>query len=230
ETEVDEGDSATSYEEGTEEVEALASGADIEGVSSSPGGFTAKAQTKGTAAESSIPNNQRFAKPVYLHPTAQARVAEKTALLRPIELKLVPMALEGSAFRRKFPDTYELMSYVDWFAASKQDLVDHKKVQHLHYLIRSLLPFVKQIIQEQAEEIDLEALIQGIEPWTFQQHLGEAVFIPAGCLHQVRNLKSCTKVAVDFVSPENVHECIRLTEEFRRLPKDHKAREDKLEV
>ncbi|KAL6990738.1 hypothetical protein U1Q18_008862 [Sarracenia purpurea var. burkii] len=70
----------------------------------------------------------------------------------------------------------------------------------------------------------------GIEPWTFQQHLGEAVFIPAGCPHQVRNLKSCTKVAVDFVSPENVHECIRLTEEFRRLPKDHKAREDKLEV
>jgi lysine-specific demethylase 3 len=26
-----------------------------------------------------------------------------------------------------------------------------------------------------------------IEPWTFEQHLGEAVFIPAGCPHQVRN-------------------------------------------
>ncbi|XP_052182603.1 lysine-specific demethylase JMJ26-like isoform X2 [Diospyros lotus] len=70
----------------------------------------------------------------------------------------------------------------------------------------------------------------GIEPWTFEQRLGEAVFIPAGCPHQVRNLKSCTKVAVDFVSPENVHECIRLTKEFRKLPKDHKAREDKLEI
>ncbi|KAL3820744.1 hypothetical protein ACJIZ3_006649 [Penstemon smallii] len=70
----------------------------------------------------------------------------------------------------------------------------------------------------------------GIEPWTFEQKLGEAVFIPAGCPHQVRNLKSCTKVAVDFVSPENLHECIRLTEEFRKLPKDHRAREDKLEV
>ncbi|KAF5943595.1 hypothetical protein HYC85_017672 [Camellia sinensis] len=42
--------------------------------------------------------------------------------------------------------------------------------------------------------------------------------------------QSCTKVAVDFVSPENVHECLRLTEEFRRLPKDHKVREDKLEI
>ncbi|KAL3521929.1 hypothetical protein ACH5RR_014763 [Cinchona calisaya] len=70
----------------------------------------------------------------------------------------------------------------------------------------------------------------GIEPWTFEQRLGEAVFIPAGCPHQVRNLKSCTKVAVDFVSPENLHECLRLTEEFRGLPKYHKAKEDKLEI
>ncbi|KAL6954761.1 hypothetical protein U1Q18_051790 [Sarracenia purpurea var. burkii] len=82
ETEVDEGDSATSNEEGTEEeeseVEASASRADIEGVSSSPGGNSAKAQTKGTAVESSIPSNQRFAELVYLHPTAQAREDPKT--------------------------------------------------------------------------------------------------------------------------------------------------------
>ncbi|RDY14574.1 Lysine-specific demethylase JMJ25, partial [Mucuna pruriens] len=42
--------------------------------------------------------------------------------------------------------------------------------------------------------------------------------------------QSCTKVAVDFVSPENIHECLRLTNEFRQLPKNHKAREDKLEI
>ncbi|XP_020535108.1 lysine-specific demethylase JMJ25 isoform X2 [Jatropha curcas] len=70
----------------------------------------------------------------------------------------------------------------------------------------------------------------GIEPWTFVQKLGDAVFIPAGCPHQVRNLKSCIKVAMDFVSPENVGECIRLTEEFRVLPPNHRAKEDKLEV
>ncbi|KAM7252406.1 hypothetical protein ACFE04_024289 [Oxalis oulophora] len=44
------------------------------------------------------------------------KVAEKTGLLRPIELKLVPVALEGSAFRSKFLDTDELMSYCGWFA------------------------------------------------------------------------------------------------------------------
>ncbi|KAL2523946.1 Transcription factor jumonji (jmjC) domain-containing protein [Abeliophyllum distichum] len=70
----------------------------------------------------------------------------------------------------------------------------------------------------------------GIEPWTFVQKLGDAVLIPAGCPHQVRNLKSCIKVALDFVSPENVHECVRLTEEFRMLPQNHLAKEDKLEV
>ncbi|KAL2347648.1 hypothetical protein Fmac_001648 [Flemingia macrophylla] len=70
----------------------------------------------------------------------------------------------------------------------------------------------------------------GIEPWTFIQKLGDAVFIPAGCPHQVRNLKSCIKVAMDFVSPENVGECFRLTDEFRTLPINHRSIEDKLEV
>lgn len=44
------------------------------------------------------------------------QVAEKTALLRPIELQLVPVALEGGAFQRKVLDTDELMSYCSFFA------------------------------------------------------------------------------------------------------------------
>jgi lysine-specific demethylase 3 len=32
-------------------------------------------------------------------------------------------------------------------------------------------------------------LFSGVEPWTLVQKLGEAVFIPAGCPHQVRNLQ-----------------------------------------
>ena len=47
------------------------------------------------------------------------------------------------------------------------------------------------------------------------QRPGEAVFIPAGCAHQVCNLSDCIKVACDFVSPENVERCERLTREFR---------------
>lgn len=43
-------------------------------------------------------------------------------------------------------------------------------------------------------------------------------------------MQSCIKVAMDFVSPENLQECVRLTEEFRLLPQGHRAKEDKLEV
>ena len=32
----------------------------------------------------------------------------------------------------------------------------------------------------------------GVEPWTFEQHEGEAVIIPAGCPHQVSIVASCT--------------------------------------
>ncbi|XP_024526228.1 lysine-specific demethylase JMJ25-like [Selaginella moellendorffii] len=97
-------------------------------------------------------------------------------------------------------------------------------VKEVHHPIHDQIFFL-----DEKHKLQLKEEYQ-IEPWTFEQHIGEAVFIPAGCPHQVRNLKSCIKVALDFVSPENVHECIRLTEEFRRLPKDHRAKEDKLEV
>ncbi|XP_021815439.1 lysine-specific demethylase JMJ25 [Prunus avium] len=69
-----------------------------------------------------------------------------------------------------------------------------------------------------------------IEPWTFEQRIGEAVIIPAGCPYQIRSPKSCVHVVLDFVSPENVNECIQLTDEARLLPEDHKAKVDKLEV
>ncbi|KAF8722085.1 hypothetical protein HU200_022717 [Digitaria exilis] len=35
----------------------------------------------------------------------------------------------------------------------------------------------------------------GVQPWTFEQKLGEAVFIPAGCPYQVRNMK-IKKIAI----------------------------------
>ncbi|RHN82610.1 hypothetical protein MtrunA17_Chr1g0211671 [Medicago truncatula] len=41
---------------------------------------------------------------------------------------------------------------------------------------------------------------------------------------------SCIKVALDFVSPEHIGECFRLTEEFRKLPINHRSAADKFEV
>ena len=69
-----------------------------------------------------------------------------------------------------------------------------------------------------------------VEGYTIVQYWGDAVFIPAGAPHQVRNLSSCIKVAEDFVSPENVAHCFNLTEEFRQLSPVHANHEDKLQI
>ncbi|KAM4746881.1 lysine-specific demethylase 3B isoform 2-T2 [Rhinophrynus dorsalis] len=70
----------------------------------------------------------------------------------------------------------------------------------------------------------------GVQGWAIVQFLGDAVFIPAGAPHQVHNLHSCIKVAEDFVSPEHVKHCFRLTQEFRHLSNTHTNHEDKLQV
>lgn len=69
-----------------------------------------------------------------------------------------------------------------------------------------------------------------VEGYPIAQCLGDAVFIPAGAPHQVRNLHNCIKVAEDFVSPENVSKCYSLTQEFRKLSSTHSNREDKLQI
>ncbi|CAD5312167.1 unnamed protein product [Arabidopsis thaliana] len=70
----------------------------------------------------------------------------------------------------------------------------------------------------------------GVEPWTFEQHRGEAIFIPAGCPFQITNLQSNIQVALDFLCPESVGESARLAEEIRCLPNDHEAKLQILEI
>lgn len=70
----------------------------------------------------------------------------------------------------------------------------------------------------------------GVEPWSFEQHLGQAVFVPAGCPFQVRNLQSTVQLGLDFLSPESVGEAARSAEEIRCLPNDHEAKLQVLEV
>ena len=69
-----------------------------------------------------------------------------------------------------------------------------------------------------------------VVPYTIIQFEGDGIFIPAGFAHQVRNLHSCVKVAMDFVCPERVAMCRKLTDEFRNLPDSHLNHEDKLQL
>ncbi|XP_038715550.1 lysine-specific demethylase JMJ25-like isoform X2 [Tripterygium wilfordii] len=70
----------------------------------------------------------------------------------------------------------------------------------------------------------------GVEPWSFEQNLGEAVFVPTGCPFQVKNLQSTVQLGLDFLSPESVAEGFRLTDEVRCLPNDNDAKLQVLEV
>jgi prepilin signal peptidase PulO-like enzyme (type II secretory pathway) len=54
--------------------------------------------------------------------------------------------------------------------------------------------------------LTIQNWLVGIEPWTFVQKLGDAVFIPAGCPHQVRNLKVKINIqGVNFIFNEGVN-------------------------
>lgn len=70
----------------------------------------------------------------------------------------------------------------------------------------------------------------GVRSFRIYQRPGEAVFIPAGCAHQVCNLSDSIKVACDFVSPENVERCETLTREFRAQNQSLVWKEDVLQL
>lgn len=46
--------------------------------------------------------------------------------------------------------------------------------------------------KEERPKLTYLLLFSEIEPWTFEQHVGEAVIIPAGCPYQIRSAKVIT--------------------------------------
>jgi lysine-specific demethylase 3 len=70
----------------------------------------------------------------------------------------------------------------------------------------------------------------GVKSYRLYQRPGDGVFIPAGCAHQVANMADCMKVAIDFVSPENIDRCERLTKEFREQNQSKVWKEDVLQL
>ncbi|CAL2269646.1 unnamed protein product [Prunus armeniaca] len=90
------------------------------------------------------------------------KVAEKTALLRPIELKLVPASLEGSAFRSKFLDTDELMSYCSWFVTFSTFIPEGmRKTKIVKKLSKMLVNHLGLMLTKE----DLQSVVDLMEPY-----------------------------------------------------------------
>uniref|UniRef100_A0A0E0KDM9 JmjC domain-containing protein n=1 Tax=Oryza punctata TaxID=4537 RepID=A0A0E0KDM9_ORYPU len=119
-------------------------------------------------------------------------------------------------FRRQ--DLSKLNEYLtaNWEELTASTQVKNPIYEQAVYLNR----YHKRILKDQ----------YGIEPWTFQQHIGEAVFIPAGCPFQVKNIQSTVQLALDFLSPESLGESTRMAQEIRCLPNDHDAKLKMLEI
>ncbi|XP_077215991.1 ftsH extracellular protease family [Tasmannia lanceolata] len=90
------------------------------------------------------------------------KVAEKTALLRPIELKLVPLSLEGSAFRNKFLDADELMSYCGWLACLN-DIVP--RVLREAKLVKWMSKWLVNHLGLTLTREDLQSVVDLMEPY-----------------------------------------------------------------
>ncbi|TKY52101.1 ATP-dependent zinc metalloprotease FtsH 3 [Spatholobus suberectus] len=90
------------------------------------------------------------------------KVAEKTALLRPIELKIVPVALEGSAFRSKVLDTDELMGYCGFFATFSSTIPPWlRKTKIFKKLSKALVTHLGLTLTKE----DLQNVVDLMEPY-----------------------------------------------------------------
>ncbi|KAL8166366.1 hypothetical protein V2J09_007865 [Rumex salicifolius] len=124
-------------------------------------------------------------------------------------------------FRRE--DVPKLTEYIDdhWDEFGKQDAIDNIPVT------RPLYDEVVYLNMHHKTRLKEE---YGIEPWSFEQNVGQAVFVPAGCPFQARNIQSNVQVAFDFLSPESLKESVKMAEEIRCLPNDHTAKLQMMEV
>ena len=138
---------------------------------------------------------------------------------------LPPAGARWETFRREDTATLSawLMKQAALHAAANQ--LDRSK--HLTYRPVCKVRELNHAIHNQAffltdAEVKRLANETGVHAWTFMQYDHEAVFIPAGCPHQVRNLRSCIKVALDFVSPEAAREVLVLSDEFAGIANEEK--------
>lgn len=153
---------------------------------------------------------------------------EPAACFVPPDCKPVALGPAGArweTFRRE--DSRLLESWLRDQATQRAQALPEAKSRFLVYAPVCKTSEINHAIHNQAfyltdAELKRLARERGVHSWTFTQYDHEAVFIPAGCPHQVRNLRSCIKVALDFVSPEAACEVVELSLEFASIATEEK--------
>jgi lysine-specific demethylase 3 len=78
-------------------------------------------------------------------------------------------------------------------------------------------PIHDQVFMLTSEDLAQLQKEESVQPWTIEQNDHEAIFVPGGVAHQVRNRRSCIKVALDYVSPES--SCVSCDDNVRDFAK-----------
>uniref|UniRef100_A0A1J3CJA9 Lysine-specific demethylase JMJ25 n=1 Tax=Noccaea caerulescens TaxID=107243 RepID=A0A1J3CJA9_NOCCA len=119
-------------------------------------------------------------------------------------------------------DVSKLLEYIKNHSLELEPM-DSSKKQVSHPLLEQSYYLAEHHKARLKEEFD-------VEPWSFDQFVGEAVIIPAGCPYQNRKNKSCVNAVLNFLSPEHVAESIKRVDELNQLPQSVKTKANKIEV
>ncbi|KAI0055386.1 hypothetical protein BV25DRAFT_1775028, partial [Artomyces pyxidatus] len=125
-------------------------------------------------------------------------------------------------------DAVNIMAHAEPFpdgrpGAARWDIFPHRSVSKLRDFLRVHGgfqgigdPIHSQTIYLTPALLKTLAETHGVQPYTIYQTSGQAVYIPAGCPHQVSNQTDAVKVACDFLSMENLPVTEWLVHDYRR--------------
>eukprot|EP00842_Homolaphlyctis_polyrhiza_P000231 jgi/Hompol1/1208/HPOL_000323-RA len=132
-----------------------------------------------------------------------------------------PADLETSSSRKgavwdifRQEDAGKLRQYISRLARKKKESIDDPIHDQLWYLNTHHLNELAKL---------------GVHSHRIVQMPGDAIFIPAGCSHQVCNYQDCIKIAMDYVSPYNIGVSMEIADDFRRLSTKHARKTDLLD-
>ncbi len=130
-----------------------------------------------------------------------------------------------------FPDyTIPYVSeFISSYASENKLVINHPLHDQCFYLSSDLRSRLASFASSPPSNSSLPPISFELKPITIHQRVGDAIFVPAGYAHQVRNTMDAIKVAIDFVSPERYSTSVKLVGEFRKLWRNHSRRVDILQ-